>query len=572
MAPSSKIRALREEALSGSSSRSVSRARTPNPDGEENGALDVNFLNIEELLAVRLESLQSLLALPDKHEHDTRDYTRSNDIKSDLQQKAIIDLNKSRIQSDSTTINQIIFSLSRPRSEVSSLSRELLLAQLYKLIVTKPIVVYNEEHAGTKDYVSETNVEDLLNVLYSRDFRSESEFILLYRSIIGLLASDLEEFGDLANGQLFDTIETLLLDQTNALITNENKSSLITGYCGLLLLIYSGTAAYGIDEKINWLFDLAHGYLESAIALRLQLLTGDREYSTWLHESHDRSLVSEQERKALSEGHLGIAAIHGCAALLTLVPPGLFLNDLLSELVPKLVEFLDDEDNVDIAKAAARLIALSYELFDYNVNEDEDVEEDEEFNYNAPYYEQGALVSICNRLAKLSSKKVGKKDKLEVHSIFRETVNTIEAYTNSEKRLELYKKSPEGVELSHTLIGSTTLKLSKSRSLPINSWYLYFRLLHLKWCFGFGLHSQIVENEDVRLVLKERVTEFQEKYGYDDDDNFAPGGWGGNARSDVERFANEDKKRSNDLKKARANKVTDELSELSLLDDKEGSN
>lgn len=569
MGPSSKIRALREEALSGSSSRSISRARTPNPDGEENGALDINFLNIEELLAVRLESLQSLLALPDKNEHDNRDYTRSNDNKSDLQQKAIIELNKSRIQSDSTTINQIIFSLSRPRNEVSSQSRELLLAQLYKLIVTKPIVVYNEEHAGTKDYVTEANVEELLNVLYSRDFRSESEFVLLYRSIIGLLASDLQEFGDLANAQLFDTIETLLLDQTNSLITNENKSGIITGYCGLLLLIYSGTAAYGIDDKINWLFELAFGYLESAIALRRQLLTGDREYSTWFHESHDRSLVSEQEFKALSEGQLGIAAIHGCCALLTLVPRGQFLNDLLSELVPKLVEFLDDEDNVDIAKAAARFIALSYELFDYNVNEEEDAEEDEEFNYNSPYYEQEALISICNRLAKLSSKKIGKKDKQEHHSIFREAVNTIEAYTNSEKRLELYKKSPEGIEIAHTLISSTTLKLSKSRSLPINSWFLYFRLLHLKWCFGFGLHSQITENDDVRLVLKERVTEFQEKYGYEADDNFASAGWSSNAKPDVDRFGNGDKKKSNDLKKARANKVTDKLEQLSLYEAKD---
>lgn len=567
MPPSSKIRSLREEALSGSSTRSSSRARTPNPDGEENGSLDVNFQSIEELLANKLEHLQSVLGLSDLLEHENKDKKFINDNKNDHKQQTISELNKSRIQSDLTTINQIIYSLTQSRTDVSSQSRELLLAQLYRLVVTKPIIVFNEEHAGTKEFVSESKVEELIQNLYGRNFRSESEFILLFRSIIGLLSSDLEEFGELVSSQLFSTIEKLIQDQPTASVTNDNKAGLISGYCGLLLILYAGTSAYGIDEKINWLFELAQGYVESALTLKSQLDSGDREYSTLLHQDHDKQLVSEQERQANSEGSIAISAIHGVGVLLTLLPRGDFLNEFLSELVPKLVEILDNEEHIDIAKASGRVIALCYELYTYDTNDDIE-NEDEEYNYNAPYYEQASLISICNRLANLSSKKIGKRDRHETHSIFRETLNTIESYTDAKKREEIYKRSPEGIEISHTLISSTHIKLAKSKSLPINSWFLYFRLLHLKWCFGFGLHNQIVSNGDIKQILREPTTEYQDKYNFDpNDSSLESGGYRSiDAKTDSERFAKTDKKRSNDLRKARVNKVTEEMNDLHLFE------
>ena len=61
MRPSGHKKFLQEDVKSNSSSRSASRVRTPKVDGEENGSLDVNFQSIEELLTMKLESLQSLL-------------------------------------------------------------------------------------------------------------------------------------------------------------------------------------------------------------------------------------------------------------------------------------------------------------------------------------------------------------------------------------------------------------------------------------------------------------------------------------------------------------------------------
>lgn len=569
----SKFRSLREDALSNSSTRSPSRVRTPNPDGEENGSLDVNFSSIEELLSSKLDSLQNLVHLRDTNVHADKDLKMRNATKGDFKQKTVKDLSHERIQNNITSINQIISSLNKGRNEVSTESREFLTAQLYKIIVSKPIVVFNEENAGTSEFVSESAVENLVYVFTTQNFRTESEFILLYRSIIAILSSNLEEFGGLVDAQLLGTIERYIQDQPNAIITNECKAGLITGYCSLLLVLYSGTSAYGVDAKVNWLFEIAQGYVESSNTLREQIESGDREYSTLLSGNHDKEIISEQESKAITESQIAIASIHGCGSLLTLLPRGEFLNEILNELLPKLVEIVDDEEHLDLSKAATRVISLSYEIYTYDTAEEDIENEDDEFNYNAPYYEQGELTAILQRLSGLGGKKVAKRDRAEVHSIFRETLNTIEVYTNADKRIEIYKKSPDGIELSNTLVSSTHVKLSKSKALPINSWFLYFRLLHLKWCFGFGLHDQLVSNNDIKQILREPPSEYQEKYNFDpNESSIESGGYrSANANSDAEYFADADKKRSNDLRKARINKTTEKLEDLNLLDEKKST-
>ena len=72
----------------------------------------------------------------------------------------------------------------------------------------------------------------------------------------------------------------------------------------------------------------------------------------------------------------------------------------------------------------------------------------------------------------------------------------------------MYKRTQEGLELLDSTSDLTYIKLSKFRSLKINSWFLYFRLKHLRWCFSFGLHNQLVGNDSVRDVLKEPENEF----------------------------------------------------------------
>lgn len=555
------VRALHKDVLSAGSSRSSSRARTPMPDGEENGALDVNFSTIEELLSKKLESLQALLFQGENDEQDNKDSMVADS--QDFRQKNADAMNRARIQSDSTSINDIIDSLLHSRSEVSSQSREMLLAQLYKIIVTKHTAAFNEEHAGTKDYVSVESVLNLVKLLVSSDYRSPSEFILLYRSVISFLSSDLENYGELVSTDFLAEIEKLILEPPTANINSENKASMITGFCGLLLVLYADTSAFGVDDKIKWLLEFSQGFVHSSVNLQKQLNSGDREYSTLMDEKDDKRLVSEQEDNLKAEAGIAIAGLHGVGALVTLLQRGEYLNELLNFIATEVVEVIDNDVNVDLAKAAAKVLALCYELYTYETLEDGE-SEDNEFNYNAPYYEQESIISTCSRLANTTARKIGKKEKKETNSVFREVVNAIENYTSPEKREEIYKRSPAGLELLANSLNSTHVKLSRSKSLPINSWFLYFRLLHLKWCFGFGLHDQLVGNETIRYILKEPLTKYQDKYNYDSDDALGGSGFGKNARSDVERFAKAEKKRDSDLKKARVNKITQKLENLSI--------
>lgn len=555
------VRALHKDVLSPGSSRSSSRARTPLPDGEENGSLDVNFSSLEELLSQKLESLQQLLYLAENQEEENKDSMVANS--QDFRQKNADVINKARIQSSSTSINDIIISLLHSRAEVSSLSREMLLAQLYKIIVTRPIAVINEENAGTKDYVGEESVLLLVKLLTTGDYRSPSEFILLFRSVISLLCSDLEDYGELVSTDFLAHIEKLILEPPTANVSNDNKASVITGFCGLLLILYADTSAFGVDDKIKWLLEYSQGFVHSSVNLQKQLDTGDREYSTLMDEKDDKRLVNEQQRSLQAEANIAIAGLHGVAVLLTLLQKGEYLNELLNFVATEVVEVIDNDVNLDLAKAGAKVLALCYEMYTYENDKDSE-EEDDEFNYNAPYYEQESIISICNRLANTTAKKIGKKDKKETNTVFREVVNAIENYTNAEKREEIYKRSPVGLELLAGSLSSTQVKLSRSKSLSINSWFLYFRLLHLKWCFGFGLHDQLVGNDSIRPILREPLTKYQDKYNYDSDDGLNGATFGRNARTDVERFAKAEKKRDSDLKKARVSKITQTIENLHL--------
>ena len=557
MRPSGHKKFLQEDVKSNSSSRSASRVRTPKVDGEENGSLDVNFQSIEELLTMKLESLQSLLEKQSLQDEST---ITGNTDSQDYKQKSISHLNQARIQSGLTTINDIIHSLSMSRTEVSSQSREMLLAQLYKLIVSKPLIVYNEENAGTKNYVSEDKVLELIKLLTSGDYRSPSEFLLLFRSCIGLLASDIDEFGELISQDFLNLLQRLIQDPTTQNINSENKASVITGYTGLLMILHNGSSSYGVDDKVTSLIELAEGYNASSNTLTAQLRSGDREYSTFFAEDVDKKIISDSVNQANGEAAVAIAALHGAGCLLTLIERGEYLNDYITDTMPKLVALVDNE-NIEIAKAAGRIIALCYEIFTYDNSGDAD--DESEYNANSPYYEQEELSAIIERLANFSTHKITKKNKKETHSIFRDILYTIANYTSYEKRIEILKKSPEGIDIINSLMDSNYIKLSKTRSLAINSWFLYLRLIHLKWCFSFGVHNQLVSNDTIRDILKEPPSDYQLKYGGNDvygdedyDDSFNT--------SVNDKFATDDKKRTEQIRKARVNKLAETIEDLEI--------
>ncbi|KAI5954705.1 hypothetical protein KGF57_003915 [Candida theae] len=499
----------KEGTLSASSSRATSAVGTPIRSDDSDYESDHDegeLLKIEEILRDKLTNLS---------QQEMGEMAKEDRISAgDRRQYEAHQLNNKRIQENSS-INDIIKSLTFSRTDISSRSRELLLAQLYKVVVSRPLVVYNEENVGNRlNYVDEDTVNTLIGQFTNGNYRRAVEFQYLYRSLIALICSDIDEFGALiSNDDLLTKIEHLIAEPTNSIVTAENKSSVILGYTALTVVLHNGSSSFGVDDKVNMLMEVAEGYSASALALQKEVEQGDREHSTFITDKNlDKKLVNEANAKVVAEASVAVAALHGVGCLLTLLRRGEYLNEISEDLMIKLVPLLDNDENRDIAKAAGRTIAIIYELYDYGTggaNDGAEEEgEDEDYNLNSPYYEQESLISILTRLLNLSSKKVSKKDKKEISSVFRNIINTIETYTDGHKRDQVYKKTEEGIELLNTCIDSINIKLSKYKQLKINSWYLASRLRHLKWCFSFGLHSQLVANESIRDVLKEPDNEY----------------------------------------------------------------
>lgn len=548
---------------SNSNSRAASQSRTPmrDDDSDLEEETEADFRKIQELLSQKLANLQQTVETVHKEvEKNKEDRIGSRDRK----QYDADSLNRARIQG-SSTVNEIVASLKHSRSDVSSLSRELLLAQLYKLVVSKPLLVHNEE-LGPADYVDEDKIQTIITIFTSGNYRTETEFLYLWRSLVALVVSNIEDFGVLVSTGLFSYIQQLILEPATSVITNENKANLITGYVTLTLVLHHGSSNFGVEDRVAYLIDLAEGYSASAYTLKKNVESGEREHSTVFDKGEDKRLVSEAFSQVDAEAAIAVAALHGVGCLLTLLTKGNYLNELVEDLMLKLVPLVDNDDLRDVSKAAARVVAVIYEIYTYP-DPEEDADNDEEYNTDAPYYEQGALFSILERLANISTKKVSKKDKKQVHSVFRNILSTLQTYVDPVKRTHVYKKTTQGVEIINSIMNSTYIRLSKYKSLPINSWVLYIRLRILKWCFSFGLHDQLVSNESIRDILKEPESEFgSNNNGFEIDEELLD-------KEGYSEFVNDymdykhsldEKKRSEKIKKQRQEKLEDQFEELNV--------
>lgn len=546
----------REDSPSNSGSRAESCSRTPmrEDDSDYEEDTEEDFQKIQDLLNARLLQVES-----------EKDNNQDKSL-GDAKQAAAVALNKSRIQSESTTVNEIIHSLTQPRTEVSTLSRELLLAQLYKLIVSKPLVVYNEENQGSANFVDEEKVQKLLDIFTSGTYRTETEFLYLYRSVVSIILSNIEDFSIFVTSEFLSHLQALVVDPASGTISNQNKAHIISGFVSLTLILCNGSSSFGIDDRVLWLMEIAEGYSVSAVELKKKVESGERDHSTLFDKNEDKRLVAEAYDTVSAEISVATAALHGMACLLTLIPRGDFLNEIVENLMFKLVPIVDNDENREISKAAGRVVALIYESYTYGEDDDE---EDHEYNSNSPYYEQEQIFSIFERLTNLSSKRVAKKDKKEFNSVFRTILQTLEVYVDSEKRESIYKKSPAGVELITTIMDSTYIRLSKYKSLPINSWYLYARLRNLKWCFSFGLHSQLVANETIRDCLVEPESEYGDSNEFKIDEGLLSEEQAYveyvNDMMDYKHIV-DDKKRSAKIRKERAAKLAETLQDLEITE------
>lgn len=483
-------------------SRAALQLRTPMRDNDDSDdeAVEADFNRIQDLLRKRLELLQMTVE-NDKGVEKTLD---NNMNKNDRKQYEAEKLNKARIKLEATLPNEIINSLQQLRTDVLTTLREILLAHLYQVLVSKLVVVWNEEHMDTSGYVSDVEVEKLIKVLLDGDYRTDVELYYLVRLVVALIVLDIDEFGTFVNPQLLQTFQKLVTEGSGSVVTAENKATIVNGLVNMTLVLHHGLLNFGLDDTAKWLMDLAEGFATSAFNLRSQLSLGDREYSTLITDKHlDDKLVLEAVLKVNGELAVAVAALHGLATVLTLLSRGEYLNELVEDFMLKLVPLVDNDADAEIAKAAARVVAVIYEVYTYGEDDDAD---DDEYNTNAPYYEQEQLFAIFDRLANLLTKKVLKKDRKLVHSVFRNILNLMKAYTNPVTRAELLKRLPEGMEIINALFPNVTLRLSKYKLWPIDTWGMYLRLRSLKWCFLFGLHHQLVALESLRDILKDDVS------------------------------------------------------------------
>ena len=283
----------KEGTSSPSSSRAHSAIGTPLRSDDSDYESDYEegeLLKIEEILREKLTNL---------NQQDMGEVAKEDRISSgDRRQYEAHQLNNKRIQENSN-INEIIKSLTFSRTDISSRSRELLLAQLYKLVVSKPLVIYNEENVGNRlNYVDEDTVNTLINQFTSGNYRSELEFQYLYRSLIALVCSDIDEFGALISSDLLSKIQHLITEPTNSIVTAENKSSIILGYTALTLVLHNGSSSFGVDDRVNMLMEIAEGYSASALALQKEVEQGDREHSTFITDKNlDKKLKINVNRR-----------------------------------------------------------------------------------------------------------------------------------------------------------------------------------------------------------------------------------------------------------------------------------
>ena len=86
------------------------------------------------------------------------------------------------------------------------------------------------------------------------------------------------------------------------------------------------------------LIELAEGYTASATTLKKKLKLVIENIRLFITDKNlDKKLVNEANAKVVAEASVAVAAIHGVGCLLTLIPHGSFLNEIMEDLMFKLV-------------------------------------------------------------------------------------------------------------------------------------------------------------------------------------------------------------------------------------------
>ncbi|KAG7831025.1 hypothetical protein KL920_001616 [Ogataea angusta] len=471
--------------------------KSPNMDAEYNefdeSLMDMSFMKLDDLLRQKIQSTESLSStVAVAGSPVSRQESRANSLIG-----SIIDSEEDTGAGEAGddggvvkiyTVSDVITALGQSRSKISSSSREFLLGELYRMIVKKPL-------GSNGKVVNETDLESLIS--FVKAARSGLEFVLALRSAVAYIASDSDEVATVAVESLFPVLLDIIYSSEESY--EGIRSSCLIAYASLLLVIYNESHCYGLENSVETLMELAEGFSAGSLT------------------ENDEDIV--------------VNALNAVGVVVSLLyKAGRDVNTVIQDNVPLLMNFLAEEFTKKVQKTAAVVIALMYEVFDYDDEEE-------------PYHDLDDLKSILTQLVRYSSKKVSKKDKKESRSIFREVLRSIE------------KEEHEGEEETEVL---SRFRLSGSKTLPITSWFEYIRLLHLRYIFGSELNLHYISSREVRNLLAPPDDETAKYRATDDEYQEHDKAW----KSESGRLSSI--KKDQKIREARERKVREQLGDLAL--------
>ncbi|ANB13068.1 hypothetical protein AWJ20_1347 [Sugiyamaella lignohabitans] len=281
--------------------------------------------------------------------------------------------------------------------------------------------------------------------------RSELETLLSIQAIVVAAAVDVDLFFETLNDDVLPKLFRQIRSSDETSFTATCRANLTIGYALLQYIVHYGSGGFKVDDIIETLVDLA------------------------------------AECNTAEETAIAGAAILGSGLLATTLPSP---NSTIDEYMPVFIDYITNPSHT-IKLAAAKVVALFYQIYNY-----EEGTENGELNENGileriPYIDHNELEFTLKEQISESSKRIGKKDKRERKSLFRDVLSTVEAFTSSESRAAL--------TVDELLI--THLKLSRSKSLSIDSWYKLLLIQHYKWAYGPSIHTQIANNPFVKETV-----------------------------------------------------------------------
>lgn len=374
------------------------------------------------------------------HDSDNEDYTASGFLSPKLNADALAENLSALLLDDGTKktstakdkYTEAVEVLATDRRNSSLAARERALVAVLSVIAQK----YEPEKLPAD--VIESLVKSYLSS------RSDLESILALQAVAIAATVDIDTTADLIQ-------DTLLPQLWKACNDVEHTSGSIRGnyvlcYALLQYVMHFGGGGFGIDELVESLVGFA--------------TAGD-----------------DDDAAARSAAVLG-------AGLLSMVPPN--PNAIIDDQLSFMVDLLGETQSQDIKLSVGKVVALWYQLYQYP--DDEDEEEEQALPL---LMDRDEVVRTLREAVSESAKRIGRKDKRERKSLYRDVLSTVETFASRDSRDAV---SPSDLVITH-------MSLSTSKSLPVDSWAKLLLVQHYRWLFGPGLHTQVANNPFIKESL-----------------------------------------------------------------------